>query len=179
MQTSSAYILVQAYGYRYSFDGVSSIAHALSLKVAKDSASSDGADYVNNARNEPDTVTLSVLASDTHVAQLSWAMQTFRSMAMIKEARVLCTVVTPLRTYPNMLLTSLSALEDENSQSGWTGTLTFTQTDPPAEAVKSANNASTPSSSGASSAPRASSSGSSSSSVLKQILKESGISAFS
>ena len=51
---------------KFVFDGVVSIAHALTLKVSTDSDSSTGADYVNGARNEPDVVTLSVAASDVN-----------------------------------------------------------------------------------------------------------------
>ena len=67
MPSSTAYILVKKVGFKYSFDGVTSISHALSLKVNTDSDSSEGSDYVNNARNEPDVLTLSVAASDASV----------------------------------------------------------------------------------------------------------------
>jgi hypothetical protein len=65
--TSTAYVLVKSLGWRYSFDGVTSVSHSLSLKIVTDADSSSEGDTVNNARNEPDVVTLSVVASDTHV----------------------------------------------------------------------------------------------------------------
>ena len=172
MATSTAYIIVKALGWRYSFDGVTSVSHALSLKVSTDSDSSEGTDYVNNARNEPDVVTLSVTASDTNVPVVGWSRQTLTSLCQIKELRLLCQVVTNLRSYDNMLLTDLSVLQDETCPDGWTGTLTFTHTDPPATAVKTENNSSTPSSSGASSAKSA---GSQDGSVLLTILRDAGI----
>ncbi len=121
--TSTAYIKVKENGKKYTFDGVVSIAHALTLKVSTDSDSSSGADYVNNARNEPDVVTLAVVASDVNSA----GQGQLRELAEIKEKRLLCKVVTNLRTYKNMLLTDLSVLQDENCPCGWSGTLTFTQ----------------------------------------------------
>ena len=171
MATSTAYILVKQSGYKYSFDGVVSMSHALSLKVSKDSESSDTADFINNARNEPDVLTLSVAASDAIVPVIGWSRQTMDSLAQIKEQLLLCKVVTALRTYDNMLLTSLDVLQDETCPDGWFGTLTFTHTDPPA-AAKTEDNSSTPVSSGSAAAKSA---GPKDSSVLKTILREAGI----
>ena len=88
MATSTAYILVKQLGYKYSFDGVTSISHAMSLKISTDSDSWDGSDYVNNARNEPDVVTLSVVASDASTPVLGWSRQMLTSLAQIKEYRM-------------------------------------------------------------------------------------------
>ena len=170
--TSTAYVLIPSLGYRYSFDGVTSISHSLSLKISTDSDSSSTADTVNNARNEPDVVSLSVVASDAHVPVIGWTQQTFRSLAQIKELRILCRVVTPLRTYDNMLLSALSVLQDDTCPDGWTGTLTFTHAEAATAAVKTEDQSSTPRSTG-SSAVR--SVGGSSGSVLQTILKEAGI----
>ena len=170
--TSTAYVLVKSVGYKYSFDGVTSAAHSLSLKISTDSDSSSYADTVNNARNEPDVVTLSVVASDNHVAVKGWAMQTLRSLAQIKENRLLCKVVTNLRTYDNMLLSAISVLQDETCPEGWTGTLTFTHTETAASASKTENQSSTPKSTGTSSTKSA---GKQSGSVLQTILSEAGI----
>ena len=175
-QTSTDYILVKALGYRYSFDGVTSLSHSLSLKISTDSDSAQG-DTVNNARNEPDVVTLSVVASDTHVAVAGWARQTLESLCQIKEYRLLCRVVTSLRSYDNMLLSAISVLQDENSQSGWTGTLTFTHAEPAAGAAAASASdsvrSSVPRSSGTSSTKSA---GAKDGSVLQTILREAGIS---
>ena len=169
--TSTAYVLVKSLGYKYSFDGVTSTAHSLSLKISTDNDSSSYVDTVNNARNEPDVVTLSVIASDNHAAVKDWAMQTLRSLAQIKENRMLCKVVTGLRTYDNMLLSTIFVLQDETCPEGWTGMLTFTHAEP-AAAVKMENQSSTPKSTGTSSVK---STGKQSGSVLQTILKEAGI----
>ena len=172
MPTSTAYILVKKAGYKYSFDGVPSISHALSLKVSTDSDTSEDADYVNNARNEPDVVTLSVVASDTNVPVIGWSRQTLTSLVQIKEMRLLCKVVTNLRTYDNMLLTDLAVQQDETCPDGWTGTLTFTHTDQPAKKTKTENNSSTQSSSGSAAARSV---GKQDGSVLLTNLREAGI----
>ncbi len=125
MTTSTAYIILQDRGWKYTFDGVTSIAHSLSLKVQTDADTSQDTEYINNARNEPDVVTLSVIASDVNATVENWSAQLFRSLAAIKENRLLCQVVTPLRSYENMLLTDLSVLQDETCTNGWMGTLTF------------------------------------------------------
>ena len=127
MATSTAYIILQNLGYRYSFDGVTSISHALSLKVATDSDSDEDGDYVNHAKNEPDVLTLSVVASDANAAVIGWSRQTLASLCQIKEKRFLCKVVTSLRTYDDMLLTALAVQQDDTCPDGWTGTLTFTK----------------------------------------------------
>ncbi len=145
MATSTAYILLKSSGWKYSFDGVVSIAHSLSLKVSLNSDASSGTDYVNNARNEPDVVTLSVVASDTNTAAPNGSVSMLQALAAVKEQRELCQVVTSLRTYDNMLLTDISVLQDETNPCGWSGTLTFTHTDPPDDLEPTDDGASTPS----------------------------------
>ena len=172
-QTSSAYIIVSLLGYRYSFDGVTSISHSLSLKIATDSDASPWSDTINNARNEPDVVTLSVVASDTHVPIRGWARQTLESLCQIKENRLLCQVVTSLRSYDNMLLSAISVLQDENNPDGWSGTLTFTRAQSAAAASASDSVQSSASRSSGSSSTR--SAGSQGGSVLQTILREAGI----
>ena len=146
--TSTAYLRVQTTKEKYVFDGVVSITHALTLKVSTDSDSSTGADYVNNARNEPDVVTLSVAASDVNPAVKHGNRATVQALAEIKEKRLLCRLVTNLRSYKNMLLTDLSVLQDETCPCGWTGTLTFTQVEPATPASNPQDNSSTPTSTG-------------------------------
>ena len=179
MSVSTAYIILQEQGYQYHFDGVTAVSAALSLKVTADGdSSSPDSDFSVTARNEPDTVTLSVIASDTGSSVSGWAKQTLRTLAQIKEKLLLCKVVTPFRTYPNMLLTSISVRQDDTVQDGWAGDLTFTGTSVSAGAAKSSDNASTPVSSGTVSArkvPAESVGSPSSGSVLRTILKEAGI----
>ena len=133
---------------KFVFDGVVSISHALTLKISKDSDSSSGSDYVNNARNEPDVVTLSVVATDVNPEMKNVNRATVTKLAEIKEKMLLCRLVTNLRSYQNMLLSDFSVLQDETCPCGWAGTLTFTQADPPTAAANPEDNSSTPSSTG-------------------------------
>lgn len=160
--------------YRYSFDGVTSVSHSLSLKISTDSDRQDGYDYVNNARNEPDVVTLSVVASDANVPVPGWSRQTLQSLIQIKQYRFLCQVYTSLHTYDNMLLTDLSVQQDETCPEGWTGTLTFTQANPQEYAAPAAENSYTaaPVSTGSAAARKVGAQGGS---VLQTILREAGI----
>ena len=183
MSSSSVYLIVQSLGLRLYFDGVTSVSHSLSLKISTDSdSSSSGSDYTVTARNEPDTVTLSVVATDTGSSVAGWAKQTLRTLAQIKEKLLLCKVVTKYRTYSGMLLSSLDMQQDETMQDGWTGTLTFKKASGSAPAAKSGSNASIPVSTGNSSAKTVSAkssgssgNGSSSGSVLQTVLREAGI----
>ncbi len=172
MGTSTAYILLRDWGYKYTFDGVISISHSLTLKVEKDSDAALGSEYINNARNEPDIVTLSVVASDVNSKLEDWSGQVLRSLADIKEKRILCQVVTSLRSYENMLLTELSVLQDETCPYGWMGTLTFTKAEAAgAPAEKTDDNASTPSNTGITRENAAAEKGS----TFQTILREAGI----
>ena len=62
--SSSAYVTCVSAGKKYTwrFTGVTSVSHELSLNL--ETASAQGADIVNGARNRPDRVTLSVLETD-------------------------------------------------------------------------------------------------------------------
>ena len=123
---SSVFVTVPSYGYTYTFSGVVSIQHEFSLKLQTDSESATGIDYINGARNQPDKIILSVVESDVgHRA--GWAARMMQAMESIKRTRTLCDVVTSAFVYSGMLLSEFTATEDETSQSGWTGTLTFTR----------------------------------------------------
>ena len=45
----------------YVFDGVVKIQHAQTLKIEDDPSSKKGKNYINNAQNEPDEITLDVV----------------------------------------------------------------------------------------------------------------------
>ena len=186
MPVSTAYILVrtesdgktekkQTLTRKYTFDGVVSVSHTLSLKVATDADASEDSDYVNNARNEPDVVTLSVVASDAAAGVGGASVRMLRELAEIKEKRRLCRVVTRLRTSDNMLLTDLSVLQDETCPCGWTGTLTFTQTNPPKKKKKEKDQSSTPEHKGTTTPKKPGVGTGDKKSVLLRIFRETGI----
>ena len=166
---SSVRIHVPSYGYTYAFSGVISIQHSFSLKIRTESESVTGTDYVNGARNQPDRVTLTVIESDVG-HQAGWADRMLQAMESLKRTRTLCEVVTSAKTYGAMLLSEFSATVDEESPSGWQGTLTFTRYVPPDVSEKTNDNASAITHTG-SAGPVRTVSGS----PLRQILERAGI----
>ena len=143
--SSVAYISCRIGGKtrKYRFTGVTSIEHNLALNLDNDAA--QGSDIVNGARNLSNQVTLSVVETDAeHPA--GWAARMLEAMAAVKKSRVLCKVVTSMATYSRMLLTEIMAVQDEENQFGWSGTLTFVEYIQPlskdAGSAKTSNNAS-------------------------------------
>ena len=133
----------------YTFDGVLKIQQSMTLKIEEDPSKKKEL-YVNNARNEPDKVTLDVMMSDVYSgtstltvhtgsdATQQAAMSAFdgtqestrsgRAVAvlhMLKEARRMLTVITPQYVYTDMLLQGVTISQDDATPFGWEGQLTF------------------------------------------------------
>ena len=138
---TAAYIEIPAYGFTYTFGGVLSVEHELTLKINTDSESESGTDYVNGARNQPNKVTLKIMETDVGHSK-GRAASMVQALESVKRARALCNVVTEGITYTDMLLAELHITEDETSQSGWSGVLTFVQYVPPAAKAKEEDNSS-------------------------------------
>ncbi len=143
--SSTAYVTCTVSGktYTYHFTGVTAIEHNLALNL--NNKASQGTDIVNGARNLANQVTLSVIETDAeHPA--GWAARMLEAMAALKKQRVLCKVVTSMAAYERMLLTEITATQDEENQFGWSGTLAFVEyipvTEENAEAVKTDTNSS-------------------------------------
>ena len=126
MKASSAYIsCVQGEKtLKWNFTGVISIEHNLSLNI--ETTPSEDTDIVNGAKNQPTQIALSVMETDTEHSE-GWSQKMLSAMASVKKLRLLCTVYTTMGTYTNMLLTGISAIQDEEVMDGWKGTLTFTE----------------------------------------------------
>ena len=124
---SLAYVYDPVRRKTISFDGVTEISHALSLKVETDADNAKGADYVNNARREPDQVTLSVIMSESMdtATGSNRIRDTLSDLVTLKDSRSLCQVITDLRAYTGMLLTDITVTRDDSNPSGWSGTLSF------------------------------------------------------
>ena len=127
MTRSSAYVLASGIDYQYHFCGVISVQYAYSSLVASGSDQAIGTDFLNGVRNQPAQVTLTVAESDA-MRQDGWSARMIACLEGIKMGRYLCTLVTPLKTFDNMVLTDFTAVQDEYSQAGWSGPLTFTTT---------------------------------------------------
>ena len=150
---SLAYIYNPAKQQTITFDGITEISHALSLKVETDADNAAGTDYINNAKHEPDRVSLNVVMSGCHdpSANSNRVVNILSDLVALKESRTLCQVITDLRTYLNMLLTDITVTRDETNPSGWSGVLAFqevTATASTAAPTKMNNNTSTTSNKG-------------------------------
>ena len=144
--SSSAYVSCTVGGKTtaWHFTGVTAIEHHLSLNL--EGMASQGTDIVNGARNRPDRITLSVVETDAaHTA--GWSAGMLEAMASLKKNRTLCRVVTSMGSYKQMLLTEITAAQDEENQYGWSGELVFTEyvsvTDGNQSSGKNKNNSST------------------------------------
>lgn len=116
----------------YVFDGVVKIQHAQTLKIEDDPSSKKGKNYINNAQNEPDEITLDVVMSNVYSEQSDItgpnsdrAKGALATLMELKKARRKVQVVTYYATYSNMLLKSISVVQDDTNHYGWTGQLTF------------------------------------------------------
>lgn len=115
------------------FDGVIKTEHTLSLKIEDDPSNiKDGSAYVNNAKNDPNEVTIEVMMSNVYTSQNDLAGKTenrtknaYEVLQELKTSRRKCEVVTSIMTYKNMLLKTVQVLQDENTPFGWSATLTF------------------------------------------------------
>ena len=99
----------------------------ISLTLNLESASAQGKDVVNGARNKPDRVTLSVIETDAAHPAAGCAARMLDLLSAVKRDRLLCRVVTPHHTYDDMLLSGLSVTQDEEHPDGWSGDITFTE----------------------------------------------------
>ncbi len=156
---SSAYITIPSLNLTYHFTGVTSIAHHLSLKIQEKTDTTEENTLVNGAKNEPDRVTLSVVETDAVHSAAGWARRMLDVLSSVKRQRLLCRVVTPHHTYDNMLLSSVTATQDETSPDGWSGELTFTEclSVNARSEVKTTDNASTAKNVGSAAPPKAAS----------------------
>ena len=121
---SSAYVTFDVEGrpYSYHFTGVTSIEHNFALNI--ESSSSSSTDIVNGAKNLANQVTLQVVETDAEHAS-GWSARMLAAMEGLKKHRHLCKVVTSMFTYEKMMLTEITATQDEENQFGWTGELAF------------------------------------------------------
>ncbi len=121
---STAYVTCTVSGktYTWHFTGVTSIEHNLALNL--DNEAAQGEDIVNGAKNLSDQVALQVIETDTEHSP-GWASTMLAAMRSLKKGRHLCKVITSMATYDKMLLSEITATQDEENQDGWSGELVF------------------------------------------------------
>lgn len=89
-----------------------------------------GANVSDHARIKPDTLTLEGVISATPFGKtpsLDYIRAGYEKLLELKDARELLTVVTVLRSYPDMMLTKLSVPRDSTSGDALRFTATFKQ----------------------------------------------------
>ena len=155
MPQSSAYIVVKEQGTALHFTGVMEIVHHLSLKIFDKADVTEVASFVNGAKNDPDRVTLSVVETDAAHSAQGWAARMMDILYSVKRNRMLCRVITPQKTYEDMLLSEINATHNAENPDGWSGEISFTEYIPMAilGESKEDDNASTPKNTGSAAPP--------------------------
>ncbi len=136
----------------YLFDGVVKIQHTMSVKLEEE-PDKKKEEYVNNARNEPDKVTLDVVMSDVYSSGGTKARESSLNAAQsrafnaaqkalidsrssrstlvyqvfhwLKEQRRRLTLITPQYIYVNMIITGMTVTQDDSCPFGWQGQITL------------------------------------------------------
>ena len=131
----------------YAFDGVIKLQHTGTLKMEEDLSEKKAYEknqYLNNAKVEPDKVTLNVIMSDVYTdendltstvkvgknGKKTSSGETRSTAAMkvlhtLKDDRARLVVITPQYIYSDMLLSGLSISQNEDNPYGWEGQITF------------------------------------------------------
>ena len=130
MAKSTAYIIAEGIDYTYRFCGVTEIEYNFALNI--DADTSQGGDIINGARRLPNQIRLSVVETDV-ASQSGWAASMLAALDSIRRNRVLCRVVTSMGSWENMLLSEITATQDEENQYGWAGDIVFMQYIPRSE----------------------------------------------
>ena len=110
---------------KYTFTGVVSLQHSMTLSTDTSEDASAGSDTLNGARNQPDQLTLSVVESDVYGKGRS--SRILLALEAVKRKRLLCDISTTLRNYRSMLLSEIVVTQDASNPFGWSGSLTFTE----------------------------------------------------
>lgn len=147
-------------GSIYFFDGVIKITHTLAMDIQEEPDAQKKNKYVNNAKNEPDKLTLDIVMSDVYSGngpivdnsgsftdkqraaynatenslmkrntQEPWTRSenAFHTLHWLKEERRKLAVITPQYVHTDMIISSFTCVQDENSPFGWEGQLVFQQ----------------------------------------------------
>lgn len=150
----SVCIYDQSDGSIYLFDGVTKIQHSSSLDLQEEPDSKKKSEYVNNAKNQPDKVSLDVMMSDVYtgggaIVNKAGGMSSDQNKAYkktsgsliqsgrtrsesayytlhwLKEQRRKLTVVTPQYVHIDMILSSMTVNQDDSCPYGWQGQIEF------------------------------------------------------
>ena len=110
---------------KYTFTGVVSLQHSMTLTTDTSEDASSGSDTLNGARNQPDTLTISVVESEVYGKDRP--SRILQALEAVKRKRLLCDISTTMRNYRSMLLSEMVVTQDASNPFGWSGNLTFTE----------------------------------------------------
>ena len=157
MASASAYFTITETNETIRFSGVTAVRHNHALQTETEIREEDAENVVNGARTLPSRVILSVVESDAEHAS-GWSARLTETLERIRKERLLCTLVTPLKTYALMLLTEFTLVRDDQSPCGFTGTLAFTEYVAPKIIPKEEDNSSAVTNTGSAAPPATASS---------------------
>ena len=123
-QSNIAYFIAEGIDYEYHFTGVLEIEYNFALNI--DADTSQGGDIINGARRLPNQIRISVVESETY-SHNGWPASMLSALDSIRRNRVLCTLTTNMGSWSNMLISEITASEDEKNQYGWAGDVVFMQ----------------------------------------------------
>ena len=120
---------------RYAFDAVIKVDMETTLKVAEEEADVKKKSHVNYAIKQPDKVEMEVSVSDTVTVNGepltegsgSRAMLAYKCLRAMQTRRNLLTVITPLDSYSNMMIETLTCELAEEYQNEMHAQLSFKQ----------------------------------------------------
>lgn len=150
----SVCIYDQSDGSVYLFDGVTKIQHSASLDLQEEPDNKKKSEYVNNAKNQPDKVSLDVVMSDVYtgggaIVRKAGSLSSAQSKAFkktsssliqsgrtrsesayytlhwLKEQRRKLSVITPQFVHVDMILSSITVNQDDSCPYGWQGQIEF------------------------------------------------------
>lgn len=114
MESVATMIVSPTFG-NFVFDAVFSTDHSANLTVTQHPVQS-GASISDHAYMEPDEVSIEIgmtdVASDATSAGTSRSVNAYTQLRAIMEQREPVTLITRLKTYQNMIITSMSAPDD-------------------------------------------------------------------
>lgn len=124
MQSVKTMLSSPTYG-KFYFDGVFSVEHTSSVTVTEHPVQV-GAPISDHAYQEPHEVSLEIGMSDAMTGVGSdHSVNAYNTLRAIMAKREPVKLVTRLWTYPNMVMTSLSAPDDKATMYGLKATVTF------------------------------------------------------
>ena len=112
---------------KFFFDAVFSTQHRLTVTVTRHPVQ-DGASISDHAYKEPDEVMLDIGMSDAMADTLKGhSVNAYKTLCAMMELRQPVKLVTRLKTYTDMVITSISAPDDVKTMNGLRATIIFSK----------------------------------------------------